>query len=158
MTNQFVHLRIHTEYSLVDGLVRIDDLMKSAALAGIPALAMTDQSNMFGMVKFYKAALSAGIKPILGVDVWISHQEDSQQLHKLLLICQDAPGYKSLTQLVSRSYIEGQQRGFPVLDATWFKGNTTGLIALSGGRLGDVGQQLLAGNSQKAQKYLNFWM
>ncbi|MDH4273844.1 MAG: DNA polymerase III subunit alpha [Gammaproteobacteria bacterium] len=156
--NQFVHLRVHTEYSLVDGLVRIKKLMKSVASTGMPAVALSDQSNMFGMVKFYKNALGAGVKPLIGVDLWISHEDEPQQLYRLLLLCQNAQGYKSLTQLVSRTYTEGQQRGYPVLNTSWLNGNTDGLIALSSARMGDIGTALLAGNPHAAEAYLNRWL
>ncbi|MGD8796636.1 MAG: DNA polymerase III subunit alpha, partial [Thiohalophilus sp.] len=153
----FVHLHLHTEYSLVDGLVRIKPLVKAAAKAGMPAVAVTDQCNLFGMVKFYKAAIAAGIKPIIGVDAWLYNEEDPNQPSRLVLLCQNNAGYLNLTRLVSRSYIEGQHRGQPTLSREWLQGCTDGLIALSGGREGDVGQALLNGNQELAMQRLQYW-
>ncbi|MDY6978258.1 MAG: DNA polymerase III subunit alpha [Pseudomonadota bacterium] len=153
----FVHLHLHTEYSLVDGLVRIKPLVRAAAEAGMPAVAMTDQCNLFGMVKFYKAAIAAGIKPIIGVDTWLHNEDDPNLPSRLVLLCQDNTGYRNLTRLVSRSYIEGQHRGQPTLSREWLEGATEGLIALSGGREGDVGQALLNGNPALARERLAQW-
>ncbi|MDR9435297.1 MAG: DNA polymerase III subunit alpha [Thiohalophilus sp.] len=153
----FVHLHLHTEYSLVDGLVRIKPLVKAAVEAGMPAVAMTDQCNLFGMVKFYKAAIAAGIKPIIGVDAWLHNEDDPNLPSRLVLLCQDNTGYRNLTRLVSRSYIEGQHRGQPTLSRDWLEGATEGLIALSGGREGDVGQALLNGNPALATQRLTQW-
>ena len=126
MTAPFVHLRLHTEYSLVDGLIRIKSLVKRVAAAGMPAVAVTDMSNLFALIKFYKAALGAGIKPIVGVEAWVRRSEEPA---RLVLLCQNLNGYHNLTRLVSRSYLEGQQRGIPVIDRAWLAGNTDGLIA-----------------------------
>ncbi len=177
MTASFVHLHLHTEYSLVDGIVRIKPLAQAAAAAGMPALAVTDQCNLFAMVKFYRAAIEQGIKPIIGVDVHI-HPERISKLgtaHKggerrgasadisakpmtrLVLLCQNETGYRNLTRLVSRSYIEGQQRGAPCIHKEWLNGTSDGLIALSGGHMGDVGLALLAGNGRLAEGLLAEW-
>ncbi|MDZ7805135.1 DNA polymerase III subunit alpha [Thiohalophilus sp.] len=153
----FVHLHLHTEFSLVDGLVRIKPLVRAAAEAGMPAVAMTDQCNLFGMVKFYKAAIAAGIKPIIGVDAWLHNEEDPNLPSRLVLLCQDNTGYRNLTRLVTRSYQEGQHRGQPTLSRDWLEGATEGLIALSGGREGDVGQALLNGNPALAAQRLTQW-
>ncbi|OOZ41195.1 DNA polymerase III subunit alpha [Solemya pervernicosa gill symbiont] len=157
MTPPFVHLRTHTEYSLVDGIVRIKPLVKSVAAAGMAAVAVTDQSNLFAMVKFYRAALGAGIKPIVGADVWIEGDEESGAPSRLVLLCKDSEGYLNLSELISRSYTEGQVRGIPILKRAWFEGTTAGLIALSGGREGDVGQALIAGNQTQANELLMAW-
>ena len=157
MSNTFVHLHLHTEYSLVDGLARIKPLVKRVADAGMPAVAVTDQSNLFGMVKFYRAAMAAGVKPIIGVDLWICNDAEPNQPARVVLLCRDNEGYKNLTRLVSRSYMEGQQRGIPVLQKEWLEGASSGLIALSGGRGGDVGRALLAGNHELAARQLLFW-
>ncbi|MBS1222408.1 MAG: polymerase subunit alpha, partial [Proteobacteria bacterium] len=154
MATPFVHLHLHTEYSLVDGLIRIKSLVRQVAAAGMPAVAVTDMSNLFALIKFYKAALSAGIKPIAGVEVWVRRQGDPA---RLVLLCQNLTGYRHLTRLVSRSYLEGQQRGIPVLDHAWLSGNTEGLIALSGGREGELGQALLNDRLEQAEAWLADW-
>ena len=157
MIPPFVHLRLHTEYSLVDGLLRVKPLVNAVAEMGMPACAVTDQSNLFSMVKFYRAAIARGVKPIIGVDVWLSNAEEPTQPHRLALLCQTNEGYRNLTQLVSRTYIEGQHRGIPIIDPHWLEGQTEGLIALSAGREGDVGRALLAGDQERAWHCLARW-
>jgi DNA polymerase III subunit alpha len=154
MTVPFVHLRLHTEYSLVDGLIRIKSLVKQVAAAGMPAVAVTDRSNLFALIKFYKAALGAGIKPIIGVDAWVRREGEPA---RLVLLCQNLTGYRNLTRLVSRGYLEGQQRGIPVIDHAWLAGHTDGLLALSGGREGELGRALLNEQPAQAQTWLADW-
>jgi len=153
----FVHLHVHTEYSLVNGIARIKPLVAAAASAGMPALAVTDQSNLFSMVKFYRAAMQQGIKPIVGVDLWVSDPGFGKQPFRLVLLSRTHAGYLNLTRLVSRTYTEGQHRGLPVLERGWLEGNCDGLIALSGGRAGDIGQLLLAGKREEAGRSLENW-
>lgn len=155
---RFVHLRVHTEYSLVDGLVRVKPLVKAAAAAGMPAVAVTDQSNLFAMVKFYKAAQGEGVKPIVGADLWIAGSQEGTPPTRLTLLCKDAEGYRNLSELISRSYIEGQHRGVPVIERGWLSGHLKGLIALSGGREGDVGQALLGDNRDLAARLITDWL
>ena len=154
MSSSFVHLRLHTEYSLVDGLVRVKKLVQQVATAGMPAVAVTDMSNLFALIKFYKAALAVGVKPIVGVEVWVRRDDDPT---RLVLLCQNLHGYRHMTRLVSRGYLEGQQRGVPVLDYRWLAGNTEGLIALSGGREGELGQALLNDRMEQARTWLAEW-
>jgi len=111
MSIPFVHLRIHTEFSLVDGLVRIKPLMGKLAGMGMPAVAVTDQSNMCSLVKFYKAAMGNGIKPIAGVDIWLANQEEDENPTRLTLLARNETGYKNMTELVSRGFTEGQRHG-----------------------------------------------
>ncbi len=157
MQPQFVHLRLHTEYSLVDGLVRIKPLAKAAAAVGMPAIAVTDQSNLFAMVKFYRAATAAGVKPIVGVDLWLRNEAEAEKPFRLVLLCRDDEGYRNLTRLVSRSFQEGQHRGVPMIQRDWLVGGSRGLIALSGAREGDVGRALLAGNLGLAAELAAGW-
>jgi len=157
MTDTFVHLHVHTDYSLVDSCVRVKALVKAAVKAGMPAVAVTDQSNLFAMVKFYRAAEQAGIKPIIGADLWLFSDQEPNRPARLLLLCQDREGYLNLTRLVSRSYTEGQQRGIPIIHKSWLQGHSNGLIALSGGLAGDVGQALQAGNEALANTLVQEW-
>src|SRR6202020_875287 len=125
-------LRVHPEYSLVDGIVRVPDLMAAVAAARMPAVAMTDQSNLFAMVKFYKQALETGVKPVIGVDALIREAGERAPPSRIVLLCQNLAGYRNLTQLVTRSYLEGQQRSAPMLDRAWLEPETLrGLIVLS---------------------------
>jgi DNA polymerase-3 subunit alpha len=155
----FVHLRLHTEYSLVDGIVRVPRLMQAVAGAGMPAVALTDQGNLFAMVKFYREAQRQGVKPIIGVDVWLREEADRAEPSRLTLLAQNLAGYRNLTRLVSRSYLEGQDRGRPLLERAWLdQATTTGLIALSGAGEGDVGRALAAGRNEEARVQLAAWL
>ncbi len=156
---KFIHLRLHSEYSLVDGLIRIKPCAQAARAAGMPALALTDQGNLFALVKFYSAAHSAGIKPIIGVDAWVRELGVATPCcdSRLVLLCQNLQGYRNLTELVSRAYQHGQDRGIPYLDFAWLEGHSEGLIALSGGREGNVGQALLAHDTALAKARLAAW-
>ena len=168
---RFVHLHVHTEYSLVDGVVRIDSerkddgsvaregLVDACARLGMPAVAVTDQGNLFSLVKFYRAALARGVKPLVGVDVLIREQGERVEPSRLVLLCQDERGYANLTRLVSRAYLEGQGRHGPTLQRAWLNRETTdGLVALSGAREGDVGRALLAGRDEEASRALEVWL
>src|SRR6202789_213906 len=158
LLRQFVHLRLHTEYSLVDGIVRVPDLMAAVAAAGMPAVALTDQSNLFAMVKFYKEALAAGVKPLIGVDVWIREPGERVPPSRAAFLCQNLEGYRHLTELVTKSFLEGQQRGAPMLDRAWLQGDMLrGLIVLSGGAEGDIGQALARGRDDEALRCLTRW-
>jgi len=154
----FVHLHVHSEYSLVDGVVRLKPLVNAVAEAGMPAVAVTDQSNMFAMVKFYRAAMAAGIKPVIGVELWVLNPDQPAKPWRLVLLCKNRQGYKHLTELVSRSYLEGQHQSVPMLCQAWLEDASSGLIALSGGREGDIGEALLSGNRELAEQRLDAWL
>src|SRR6059036_1919665 len=153
----FVHLRLHSEFSITDGIVRIDEAVARAAADGMPALAITDLANVFGMVKFYKAARAAGVKPIIGCDVWVMHESERDAPHRLLLLCQSRDGYLKLTDWLTRAYRSNQHRGRAELAREWFAEGTAGLIALSGFAGGDVGQALAQGNAAGAAKAAAAW-
>ena len=154
MTQEFVHLRLHSEYSLVDGLVRLKPLAQKVAELKMPAVALTDFNNFFGLVKFYKACQSHGIKPILGSEVIIQDDvEETGGSQLVLLICNDI-GYKNLTKLISRAYQEGQKQSTPTVKLEWLEGHSDGLIALSGGRLGEIGIALISGRKTDAENSL----
>ncbi|MGE5027432.1 MAG: DNA polymerase III subunit alpha [Betaproteobacteria bacterium] len=154
----FIHLRLHSEYSVVDGIVRIGDAVGQAAADRMPALALTDLGNLFGMVKFYQAARSKGIKPIIGCDVWISNEANRDQPHRLLLLCRNRQGYLRLCDLLTRAYRSNQHRGRAEVRREWFAdGGSDGLIALSGAHFGDVGQALLQANRAMAQELATDW-
>ena len=157
--SQFVHLRVHTEYSLVDSILRVPELMNAVAAAGMPAVALTDQSNLFAMVKFYKEALASGVKPLIGVDAWIREAGDRASPSKIILLCQNLAGYRNLTRLVTRSYLEGQQRGVPMFERAWLTRETlAGLIALSGGPDGDIGRACTREREDEASRCLDAWL
>ncbi|MEK7843377.1 MAG: PHP domain-containing protein, partial [Pseudomonadota bacterium] len=159
-TPTFIHLRLHSEYSIVDGIVRIDAAVAKTVVDSMPALALTDLSNLFGMVKFYQAARDKGIKPIIGCDVWITNETDRDKPARLLLLCQSYPGYLLLCRLLSRAYRENQHRGRPEIRKSWLNKNesgTDGLIALSGAHLGDIGLALTQNNLIQAEVLAREW-
>ncbi len=159
MSFPFVHLRVHTEFSLVDGLVRIKPLIKAVAGAGMAAVAVTDQSNMCSLVKFYKAAMGGGVKPICGADLWLASAEVDGSLSRLTLLAMDAKGYRNLTELVSRGWTEGQHGdGLVIIQRDWVKEAAEGLIALSGAREGEIGLALLNGHLDQAAALLEEWL
>jgi DNA polymerase-3 subunit alpha len=160
MTTSFVHLRVHTEYSLIDSVVRVPELMRAVAAAGMPAVALTDQSNLFAMVKFYRAAIEQGVQPIIGVDLLVREPGEAQTPSRLTLLCQNLEGYRNLSRLVSRTYLTGQDAaGTPLLDRAWLdRASSAGLIALSGAADGDVGRALRRGREPLAQRALDAWL
>jgi DNA polymerase-3 subunit alpha len=170
----FVHLRLHTEYSLIDGVVRVEPskrkskeetdpqkkkLAELKALEGtltgyaaklkLPALAITDRNNLFAMVKFYKAAEKEGIKPVAGADVWLEERAKGEGPERLTLLVQNDTGYRNLTSLISLSYTDGQAKGYPLVQRRWLKQYSDGLIALSG-RDGAMFRALLADHVEPA--------
>jgi DNA polymerase-3 subunit alpha len=157
MTDQFVHLNIHSDYSLVDGLVRIKPLISAVADAGMPAVALTDQHNFFAAVKFYSAAIRAGIKPILGADLRLRDEADSKGNARFIVLCQNMVGYHNLSRLLSRAYIEGQHLGVPMLDFDWLEGQTEGLICISSSREGLLSKSLLNNQKNEAKSLAKTW-
>ena len=157
-TPTFVHLRCHSEYSIVDGIVRIDDYVQRALSDNMPALALTDLSNLFGAIKFYKAARAKGLKPIIGCDIWLENTANRDQPTRLLLLCQSQAGYLLLCQLISRAYLTNQHRGRAEFKREWFEEcGTEGLIMLSGAMAGDVGMACLQGNLSLASDLASKW-
>ena len=156
MSTSFVHLRVHSEFSLIDGLVRVGPLMKSVASAHMPAVAITDRTNFFGLIKAYKAAEREGVKLIVGADFELLEADERRS--QITFLAQNHTGYKNLTVLISRAYQEGQILGRPLLRREWIEACSEGLLALSGGRGGDVGQHLLAGRDADAEQALTWWM
>src|SRR5688572_32681191 len=116
---RFVHLRLHSEYSVTDGIVRIDDAVERARADAMPALALTDAANMFGMVKFYSAARAAGVKPILGADCWLQNEVDRDKPYRLLLLWTAHAGYLRLCGLLSRAWLHNQHRGRAEIARGW---------------------------------------
>ncbi|WP_150049372.1 DNA polymerase III subunit alpha [Methylomonas rhizoryzae] len=157
MDPRFVHLRIHSEFSLVDGIVRIKPLIKKLTGFQMPAAAVTEQCNLFSLVKFYKAAQAAGIKAIAGADVLLYNPEEPAKPYRLTLLARNQPGYVTLTELVSQGYQQGQHQGIPMLQKAWLAANHQGLIALSGAMQGDVGSALLAENRTLAKTCAQYW-
>ena len=158
MHNNFVHLHIHTEFSLIDGLLRIEPLMDTLAEDNVPAIAVTEFGNLFSLIKFYKNAESRGIKPVIGMEARILEPVRDRDASNIILLCQDMTGYRHLTGLITRSYVEGQHQGIPHIQREWLTGNTDGLIALSCAREGNIGKAFINNNMEAAEAYLKEWM
>ncbi len=166
----FVHLRVHSEYSIVDGLVRIDDVVKAAAKDKQVALAVTDLSNLFGMVKFYKEARGKGVKPVVGVEVWITNDDNRDKPSRLLLLAKNRMGYLQLCELLSQAWLTNQHKGRAEVRYEWLQAlpskryelypddsAANGLIALSGAHFGDVGTAIENGNLALAEAHASKW-
>ena len=166
----FTHLRVHSEYSIVDGLVRIDDLVGAAAKDKQPALAVTDLANMFCMVRFYKAARGKGIKPIVGVDAWITNDDNRDKPSRLLILAKNRTGYLQLCELLSKAWLTNQYKGRAEIRVEWLEALATSvstlepevdqanaLIVLSGACFGDVGQAIDNGDIERAERNAERW-
>ena len=153
---RFVHLRLHSEYSVSDGIVRIEEAVERARADAMPALALTDAGNLFGMVKFYGAARAAGVKPVIGADCWLQNEADREKPSRLLLLCASHAGYLRLCDLLSRAWLRNQHRGRAELAREWLQ-DSEGLIALSGAAAGDVGQALISDHGEAAERLAQGW-
>ncbi len=154
----FVHLRVHTEYSLVDSLVRVDALVDAVAEQRMPACAVTDQGNVSALVKFYKPALARGVKPIIGADLWVAESPTDKEPARLTLLCQNPQGFKRLSALLTRSAVQGIVGGRNVVLKEWLSSAALeGLIGLSGGQQGELGRALAAGRGARGSQVLGHW-
>ncbi|MBX9446638.1 DNA polymerase III subunit alpha [Dickeya chrysanthemi] len=154
---RFIHLRVHSDYSMIDGLAKIGPLVKKAAALGMPALAITDFTNLCGLVKFYGGAHSAGIKPIIGADFYLQSEELGDELAHLTVLAMNNEGYQNLTLLISRAYQRGYGADGPTIDRAWLVEHQAGLLLLSGGRHGDIGKFLLRGNQALVEQCVAFY-
>ncbi len=150
----FVHLRLHSEFSLVDSLVRVGDVVKACQKAEMPALALTDLSNLYGLVKFYKAAQSKGVKPIFGADLWVA---EGAEVYLVTVLAMNETGYFNLIHIVSKGFIDGQQLGKPIVQRAWLEAVNDGLIVLLG-KHSHIGALLLGSDSSLAIPVLNHWL
>ena len=149
----FVHLRTHTEFSVIDATIRIDDVVKAAADDGQGALAITDLSNLFGTVKFYKEARGKGVKPIIGAEVFLEGMgAEAAALSRIVLLVQSTQGYLNLSELLARAYTQNSVKSQAVVKVSWLTALSDGLIALSGAQAGPVGQALVQGDAARARE------
>jgi len=154
---KFIHLRVHSDFSMCDGLSKVKPIVGHAQGQNMPAIALTDQTNLCGLVKFYHAAHGAGIKPIIGTDFWVQSEELEDELFRLVVIAKDNAGYKNLTELISKAFLRGHVQGKAILDKAWLVEHAEGLILLSGAREGDVGKALLKGNMALVDSMVSFY-
>ena len=158
---QFVHLRVHSEFSVVDGLVRVKALAAAAAKQGMPAVALTDQTNFYALIKFYQAAIAAGVKPICGTDIWVENRDDPKAApRRMTLLVKDREGYRNLTELIAMAYQQGQTiiAEKALVKPEWIKQKAKGLIALSGAKEGEIGAALLSERPEEGLERLAEWM
>ncbi|MGP9801689.1 DNA polymerase III subunit alpha [Rheinheimera sp. NSM] len=153
----FIHLRVHSDFSMVDGVAKVKPIIKAAQKLGMPALALTDQMNFCGLVRFYSTAHEAGIKPIIGVDCWVQHPLFGSESSRMLLLAADNTGYQNLSQLISKAYLRGHVEGKPQIDHDWLAQYAQGVIILSGGKDGLLGKALLKENNQSVTELLAFY-
>ncbi|WP_305841489.1 DNA polymerase III subunit alpha [Photobacterium leiognathi] len=154
---RFIHLRVHSDFSMIDGLAKVKPIVKKASDLGMPALAITDFTNLCGLVKFYFAAHDAGMKPIIGADFKVQSAEMGDELFELTILAANNEGYKNLTLLISEAYQRGHVQHLPVIDKEWLINHREGLIVLSGGKNGDVGKALLKGNQKMVDSFISFY-
>lgn len=154
---KFIHLRIHSDFSMVDGLSKVPPLVKKVAEMGMPAMALTDFTNLCGLVKFYGTAHNCGVKPIIGADFTMRSEEFGDELTTLTILAKNNVGYKNLTLLISEAYLRGHVQHQPVLDKEWLIKYAEGLIILSGGKQGEIGKALLKGNQPLVDKCIEFY-
>ena len=154
---KFIHLRVHSDYSMCDGLKKVKPIIAKATELNMPALALTDQTNLCGLVKYYHAAHGAGIKPIIGCDFWVQSEELGDELSRIVVLSTDNVGYKNLTELISKAYMRGHLQNKAVIDKQWLIEYKEGLLLLSGGREGDIGQALLKGNIDLVEQMVGFY-
>ncbi len=153
MVPMFAHLRLHTEFSVVDGTNRIDEIVKAAAADGQPALAITDLNNLFGAVKFYKEGRGKGVKPVIGVEILLEGLgQDPTAFSKMLLLVQNKQGYLNLSEILARAWTQNVHKAQAVIKLDWLKELNEGLIALSGAQAGAVGQALVQGDDARAHE------
>ncbi len=153
----FIHLRIHSDFSMSDGLKKVKPIVARAAELKMPAIALTDQTNLCGLVKYYHAAHGAGLKPIIGCDFWVQSEALEGELSRIVVLTTNNAGYKNLTELISKAYLRGHIQGKAVIDRDWLIDHTEGLILLSGGREGDLGKALLKGNREFVDEMVSFY-
>ncbi|MGH8211740.1 MAG: DNA polymerase III subunit alpha, partial [Rhodanobacteraceae bacterium] len=168
MPIRYIHPRLHSEFSLRDSLIRLPEkpeygdpakaprpnLISRAVESQMPALALTDDSNLFALIKFYRAAEYAGIKPIAGCDLWVADPSDAQRPHRITVLCENRTGYLNLSRLISRAWREGQHGGHALVEPRWMESAHEGLIALAG-RESEIGHLLLAGRDEDARSRLD---
>ncbi len=154
MSARFAHLHLHSEYSLVDSTIRIPELVERCAALQQPAVAVTDQNNLFALVQIYKAAEGAGIKPIIGADVLLA--EGNETASRVTLLCRDREGYLTLSRLLTRAWMEGHRTDGVVVRPDWLRESNAGLFALAG-RHSEAGRLAAAGKHDLAAQWLADW-
>ena len=155
-TPSFVHLRCHSEFSVVDGITRISAMVSKAKEFNQPALALTDLGNLFGLIKFYKAARKNGIKAIAGSDLYLENEQDRDKPFRVAVLAMNHAGYLALCDILTKAWLDNQYKGRGEVKREWLYGQDD-LILLSGAHQGDVGQALLSGKLDQAWAWAKEW-
>jgi len=157
MSSPFIHLRVHSDFSMMDGLNKVKPILNKVAELNMPAVAITDQMNMCGLVKFYSTAHDLGIKPIIGTDFWVTNDIFGDEPFRLTLLAMNNEGYKNITILISKAYLRGHVAHKAVIDQAWLAEHSEGVIILSGGLHGDLGVGLTKNNKLILDAALQFY-
>ena len=157
MSSPFIHLRVHSDFSMMDGLNKVKPILGKVAALEMPAVAITDQMNMCGLVKFYSEAHNLGIKPIIGTDFWVTNEAFGDEPFRLTLLAMNNEGYKNITILISKAYLRGHLAHRAVIDQAWLAEHAEGVIILSGAQHGDVGVGLMKNNAKLLDSALAFY-
>jgi DNA polymerase-3 subunit alpha len=157
MSSPFIHLRVHSDFSMMDGLNKVKPILGKVAALDMPAVAITDQMNMCGLVKFYSEAHNLGIKPIIGTDFWVTNEVFGDEPFRLTLLAMNNEGYKNITILISKAYLRGHLSHRAVIDQAWLAEHSEGVIVLSGAQHGDIGVGLVKNNAKILDSALSFY-
>lgn len=142
MSKNFIHLNVHSEYAIADSTIRIPQLIEKVKSLGMPAVAITDMNNVFATIKFFNAAKKAGIKPILGADIWVVDSDSQDQVFELTMLCQNEQGYLNLSQIISHAQYHRNAQHQPCVDVNYLLAHNEGLIVLADSMFSDIGQQI----------------
>ena len=157
MSNSFIHLHLHSEYSISDSLIRIEELIDHVSKNKSPAVAITDNNNIFSLIKFYKTAIRKGVKPIIGVEINLEDKFRTEDYSKIVLLCKNLKGFKNLSSLITESYINlNEGEVFKVSRENLAK-KSEGLIALSGGIHGDLAKAIKLERNDLIEESINYW-
>lgn len=157
MKKNFIHLHLHSEYSISDSLIRIKDLIKESSDNNFPAVAITDTNNIFSLVKFYKTAIKNGIKPIIGIEIDLKNKGSKNNSSKVVLLCKNMKGFHNLSNLITDSYINLDDDNKFYISKEQLAGKSDGLIALSGGINGDLGNAIKLEKEDLIEDSVKFW-
>lgn len=157
MTSPFIHLRVHSDFSMMDGLNKINPILDKVSAMNMPAVALTDQMNMCGLVKFYSGCHGRGIKPLIGTDFWVTNEAFGDEPFRLTLLAMNNTGYNNITVLISKAYLRGHVSHRAAIQQEWLAEHAEGVLILSGAQQGDVGLALAKNNPKLIDETLDFY-
>ena len=157
MRNNFIHLHLHSEYSISDSLIRINDLIEKVSETNSPSVSITDHNNIFSLVKFYKLAIRNGVKPIIGIEVDMIDSTDISKLSRVVLLCKNMVGFNNLSNLITDSYVNLNESNKFLVSKEELAKRSDGLIALSGGIYGDLANSIRTGDDDLINSSIKYW-